>query len=66
MSDPRRYQALVVAAGLEMYAKYKMQPNRSWTPTRMLQTAASITGKTFKRGQYTDAAVALREWASLT
>lgn len=56
MTNPRTYQALAIRAGLRLYAKTGMKPNSAWTPTRMLKTAASITGKEYKRGEYIKAA----------
>lgn len=49
----------VLASGLRLYAKTKMIPNRSYTPTRMLKAAETYTGQTFKRGEYLKAADAL-------
>lgn len=49
----------VLASGLRLYAKTGMRPNRAWTPTAMLRTAAAHTGQTFKRGEYLKAADAL-------
>ncbi|MFY8164592.1 MAG: hypothetical protein ACOVKC_10190 [Brevundimonas sp.] len=57
------YRATVIASALRLYAKTKMQMNRAYTPTAMLRAAADITGKTFKRGQYVEAADALKAWA---
>jgi hypothetical protein len=58
------YAAKVLASALTMYAKHKMQVNRMYTPTRMLQAAAAITGVHFKRGEHARAAEALRNWIS--
>jgi hypothetical protein len=55
-----RFRALCLAQGLEMYAKFKMVPTRKASPTFMLAEAAKITGRTFKRGAYVEAAQALR------
>ena len=65
------FRCIVIANALEMYAKsirpiknkFKMKANSSYTPKNMLATASAITGKTFKRGQYWEAAAALREFA---
>ena len=51
---------IALAAGLEMYAKYKVQPSKHYTPKKMLEWANMHTGQTFKRGQYMEAAAALR------
>ena len=56
------YRATALWAGLRMYAQSRMQPNRAWTPTAMLKAAGSITGKTYKRGQYETAAADLKIW----
>lgn len=49
----------VIASGLRLYAKTRMQPNRAYTPTAMLRAAERHTGRKFKRGQYLEAAEAL-------
>ena len=54
------YSMIVLASGLDMYAKAKIIPNRHYTPSKMLAWAGKWTGKTFKRGQYAEAAIALR------
>ena len=41
-----------------------MKVNRAYTPTRMLQVASSLTGKTYKRGQYAQAGDDLINWAN--
>jgi hypothetical protein len=56
------FAAITVRAALKMYAGTKMVPNRRWTPTKMLAAAGRITGKTYKRGQYLQAAADLQEW----
>lgn len=53
------YRALAVASALRLYAKTGMKANRAYTPTAMLRVASEMTGKTFKRGQYREAADAL-------
>lgn len=58
-------RALTIAAALKLYAKTGMKPNRAYTPTNMLRAAEQITGKKFKRGQYLQAADALREYAGV-
>lgn len=62
-SDVNIFRAIVIASALELYAKTGMQANRAYTPTAMLKAAAEMTGRTFKRGQYTEAATALRALA---
>ena len=59
------FRAYVIASALDLYAKTGIKANRAYTPTAMLRVAKEITGKTFKRGQYAEAAAAIREWASL-
>lgn len=54
------FRLLVIAQGLELYAKTRMLPNRAYTPTAMLQNATVATGKRYKRGQYVEAAADLR------
>ena len=56
------YQATTLKTAIRLYAKTGMQVNRAYTPTAMLKTAAKITGQTFKRGQYEQAAKALEDW----
>jgi hypothetical protein len=56
------YRAAAIWSGLRMYARSRMQPNRAYTPTAMLKAAGSITGKTYKRGQYETAAADVKIW----
>lgn len=56
-----KFQALVIASALELYAKTGLQAGRAYTPTKMLAMASKLTGKTFKRGEYLPAASAIRE-----
>jgi hypothetical protein len=60
--DVEGYRALTIAKALELYAKTGMKVNRAYTPTAMLKAANEITGHTYRRGQHTAAALALREW----
>lgn len=60
------FQCKVLASALRLYAKTGLKANRMYTPKNMLATAAALTGKTFKRGQYEEAAVALTELAEKT
>lgn len=57
------FQATTIATALRTYARTGMKMNRAYTPGNMLKMAEKITGKKFKRGQYTEAADALKEWA---
>lgn len=61
--DPRIYQALVLKHALRLYAKTGIKVNTAYTPKNMLLTAGRITGQSFKRGQYVQAADALEAWA---
>jgi hypothetical protein len=54
------FRLLAFASGLDLYAKTKIIPNRMWTPMRMLRIAEEATGKTYKRGQYAQAAADIR------
>jgi hypothetical protein len=58
------YACRVLASGLRLYAKTGMQPNRRFTPTRMLDAASAQTGKSYKRGQYEQAAADLSALAT--
>jgi hypothetical protein len=58
------FRALTIASGLRLYAKTGMKPNRAYTPTAMLKAATGITGKTYKRGAYVEAADDLQSWAN--
>ena len=40
-----------------MYAKFKMVPTRTVTPTLMLKLASAATGKAYKRGTHAQAAL---------
>lgn len=57
------FSAITIAHALKLYAETKMQVNRAYTPTAMLKAASSMTGKTFKRGQYMEAYKALMQLA---
>ena len=58
--NPRVYQAVAIASGLDFYAKTGMKVNRAYTPKNMMTMATKITGQTFKARAYTEAATALR------
>ena len=53
-------QILAIATGLEIYSKTKRQVARAYTPKAMMQTAARLTGQTFRARDYLGAAQALR------
>ena len=56
------FRAMALKSGLKLYARTGMRPNRAWTPTAMLRTAAAITHKTYKRGEFEKAADDLHIW----
>lgn len=56
-----KFQALVIASALELYARTGIRAGRAYTPSKMLAMASKLTGKTFKRGEYLPAASAIRE-----
>jgi hypothetical protein len=51
---------LMIARGLELHARAEIQPNTAWTPSAMLKSAAAATGKSYRHGQYLEAAADLR------
>jgi hypothetical protein len=55
-SDVDIFALCVISSALNSYAKHKLIMNRAYTPTSMLAAAARYTGKTYKRGQYAQAA----------
>lgn len=61
MSNVFAIRALTIAKALELYADTRMKANRMYTPTNMLNAANGITGKTYKRGEYRQAATDIRE-----
>lgn len=65
MDDPQMVRALTIRKALQLYAKTGMQVNRAYTPTAMLRVAGEITGKKYKRGQYTQAADDIWEWVNM-
>ena len=58
------FRAKTIKSGLIMYANCGMKPNRAYTPSAMLKVAGEYTGKTYKRGQYRQAADDLQVWIS--
>jgi hypothetical protein len=56
------YRAVMLGQALRMYAKTKMLATRNATPSVMLRMAAEYSGKTYKRGQYVQAADDLQIW----
>jgi len=59
--NPLIYQAMVLRQALKLYAS-GIRVGREWTPTRMLKVASDITGRTYRRGCYLEAAGDLTEW----
>lgn len=59
--DPRGFQALAVAQGLEFYAKHHRMVNSAYTPKNMLAAVFSLTGKKFTGRHYVEAAAHLRQ-----
>jgi hypothetical protein len=55
-SDVDIFRLAALASGLRLYAKTGINPNRAYTPTAMLKAASEATGKSYKRGQYVQAA----------
>jgi cell division protein FtsN len=53
------FRAKVVAGALRLYAATGIKANRMYTPKNMLAAASQMTGKTYKRGQYEQAAADL-------
>ena len=51
-----RFRLIVLRQALQMFAKFKMTPNRHLTPTKMLKLAGDVTGVTYKRGTHAQAA----------
>ena len=60
--NPYIYQALVIAKGLEVYARTGMKLNSSYKPASMMKTASAITNQRFRARDYLGAAKALRDW----
>jgi len=60
----RRYQALVVAKALEVYARTGNRVNRSYTPRNMIYVAGQILGQIQPKRDYLGAAQRLRDWAA--
>lgn len=56
------FRALVIAKGLLMYHRHKMLPNRSYTPSRMIDAARAITGAKIKARDYLGAHDLLVRW----
>lgn len=46
--DVRIHQLVAIKIGLRVFAKHGTKVNRDYTPKKMLQVAAWMTGKTYK------------------
>jgi len=62
--DPRKYQLLVLASALRLYANTKIKVNSSYTPSTMMAAAAALTGRSFNSRDYLGAAQALEDRAN--
>ncbi|QDP61561.1 MAG: hypothetical protein Tp138OMZ00d2C19078261_22 [Prokaryotic dsDNA virus sp.] len=56
------FRAAALKAGIRLYIRTGMKPNRAWTITNMLRAAGEITGKKYKRGQGEQAMTDLEAW----
>lgn len=54
-------RGLIIASALSVYARTGMKVNRAYTPTAMLKIASEITGKKYKRGEYMQASIDIKE-----
>jgi hypothetical protein len=59
----RRYQAVVIATALELWADKRIRVNRAYTPAAMMRTAGRILGMYQPAQSYRETAAKLREWA---
>lgn len=58
----RLYAAAVLRSAIRMYVKCGIKASRFHTPTAMLASAGTYTGKTYKRGQLPQAFDDLNTW----
>lgn len=56
------FRAATLMSALKFYAKTGMKVTRNVSPGDMLKLANQYTGKTYKRGQYAEAAEGVRVW----
>lgn len=56
------YRAMSLRSAIDLYASSKLKMTRQLTPSLMLQLAGEITGKSYKRGQYSQASDDLTIW----
>lgn len=56
------YRAMSLRSAIDLYASSKIKMTRQLTPSLMLQLAGEITGKSYKRGQYSQASRDLSVW----
>lgn len=62
MTEPKLYQACALKVVLKLYSRTKVRVSPAWTPSAMLRTAGTITGKVYKRGDYLLASQDLENW----
>ena len=58
----RVFGATALKIALKHYRPGGVLMNRAYTPSRMLATASTYTGKHYSRGQYQQAATDLEAW----
>jgi hypothetical protein len=58
------FAATALATALDLYAKHRMQVNRAYTPSKMLEAAGRLCGKTYRRGQHAEACKDVRLWVA--
>ena len=58
-------RAYYLASALSLYAKCGIRPTRGVGPRDMMKMASELTGKKFAARDYSGAAAAVKEWASL-
>lgn len=59
------FRAITLRVSLDAYGKHKIRMTRHLTPSAMLKMATEYTHKTYKRGQYFQAAEDLQTWIEL-
>lgn len=58
------FRAITLVSALRLYARTRMLMTRGATPTRLLAWAKEYTGKTYKRGDYVQAADDVQKWVN--
>lgn len=56
------YAAVVLRSAIKLYVNTGIKASRFHTPTAMLASAGTYTGKTYKRGQLPQAFADLNKW----